>query len=323
MRHFQKRIVVFLVALFTLAIGGLAFGQGKYPEKPITLIVHAGAGGGGDIFARTLASGIDKDKLLPQPIVVENKPGGGGGIAFTYVASKKKDPYFILTAVTNFLTSSVMGRIPLGLKDFTPIANFAFDEYMLIVNANSKYKSMKDLIADAKANPKKISVGGAAPGSADSICIYIIEKAAGVEFNKIIYKSGGEINAALMGGHVVVAMTNPGEALEGVKAGKTRILGVLSEKRLPSAPNVATMKEQGFSAIYAQNRGIVAPADIPADARKVLEQAFFKYTKTDIYRKYLADNMLSNAWMDGETFGKWQVEEAQNYKTILKNMGLM
>ncbi len=264
MRHFQKRIVVFLVALFTLAIGGLAFGQGKYPEKPITLIVHAGAGGGGDIFARTLASGIDKDKLLPQPIVVENKPGGGGGIAFTYVASKKKDPYFILTAVTNFLTSSVMGRIPLGLKDFTPIANFAFDEYMLIVNANSKYKSMKDLIADAKANPKKISVGGAAPGSADSICIYIIEKAAGVEFNKIIYKSGGEINAALMGGHVVVAMTNPGEALEGVKAGKTRILGVLSEKRLPSAPNVATMKEQGFSAIYAQNRGIVAPADIPA-----------------------------------------------------------
>jgi len=323
MRHFKEWFIMFFVALFIIVSGGSTFGQGEYPAKPITLIVHAGAGGGGDIFARTLSMGIEKNKLLPQPIVVENKPGGGGGIAFTYVASKNNDPYFILTAVTNFLTSSVLGRIPVGIKDFTPIANFAFDEYMLIVNANSKYNSLKDLIADARANPRKISVGGAAPGSADSVCIYLTEKAAGVEFNRIVFKSGGEINAALMGGHVEVAMTNPGEALEGLKAKKIKILGVFSENRLPMAPDVPTMKEQGINAVYAQNRGIVAPAGIPKESRKVLEQAFFKYTKTDTFKKYLSDNMLSLAWMDGETFGIWQMKEIRRYEVILKDMGLM
>ena len=76
---------------------------------------------------------MEKDKLLPQPIVVENKPGGSGGIAFAYVAGKKKDPYYLVTAVTSFLTTPLMGLTPVGLKDFTPVANFAFDEYMLMV----------------------------------------------------------------------------------------------------------------------------------------------------------------------------------------------
>ena len=134
---------------------GNALGAGKYPEKPITLIVHAGAGGGSDIFARTLSAAFEKEKLLPQPIVVENKPGGSGAIAFAYVAGKKKDPYFLLTAVTSFMTTPLMGLTPVGLKDFTPIANFAFDEYMLMVNPKSKYKSVKEIIADAKANPEE------------------------------------------------------------------------------------------------------------------------------------------------------------------------
>ena len=97
-----------------------------------------------------------------------------------------------------------------------------------------------------------------------------------------------------------MAITNPGEALELYKAGKVKILGVLSEKRLAGAPEIPTMKEQGINAVFVQNRGLTAPADIPADARKVLEEAFFKYTKTDVFKKYCKDNMLSEAWMDGD-----------------------
>jgi len=93
-----------------------------------------GAGGGSDIFARTLAAAADKNKLLPQPIVVENKPGGSGGIAFAYVAGKKNDPYYLLTAVTSFLTTPLMGLTPVRSQRLHPIANFAFDEYMLMVS---------------------------------------------------------------------------------------------------------------------------------------------------------------------------------------------
>jgi putative tricarboxylic transport membrane protein len=323
MKTLNRLSVWLLVALFITTGVGNALAAGSFPDKPVTLVVHAGAGGGSDIFARTLASSVEKDKLLPKPLVVENKPGGSGGIAFAYVAGKKKDPHFMVTAVTSFITTPLMGLTPVSLKDFTPIANFAFDEYMLMVRADSKYKSMKDIVADAKANPKKITVGGTQLGSSDSICTYLIEKAAGIQLNYVVFNSGGEVNAAVLGGHVNMMVANPGEALELYKAGKVRILGVYAEKRLAGSPDVPTMKEQGINAVYVQNRGLCAPADIPADARKVLEDALFKYTQTDTSKKYIKDNMLSDAWMGGVAFGKFLDEWNGKYAVILKDMGLI
>ena len=147
-------------------------------------------------------------------------------------------------------------------------------------------------------------MGGTQLGSSDSICAYLIEKAAGVQFNYIVFSGGGEVNAALLGGHIDMAVANPGEALELYKAGKVRVLGVYAGEASCRRPDVPTLKEQGINAIYVQNRGLCAPADIPADARKVLEEAFFKYTKTETFKKYCKDNMLSEAWMDGAAFGE-------------------
>ncbi len=323
MKNLSKLSVLLFAALFIITGVGPALGAGNYPEKAVTIIVHASAGGGSDIFARTMAASFEKDRLLPKPLVVENKPGGSGGVAFAYVAGKKKDPYYLVTAVTSFLTTPLMGITPVGLKDFTPIANFAFDEYMLMVNPKSKYQSVKEIIADAKANPKKLTIGGTQLGSSDSICAYLVEKAAGIQLNYIVFNGGGEVNAALLGGHIDMAVSNPGEALELAKAGKVKLLGVYSEKRLPGAPDVPTMKEQGVDVTYVQNRGLVAPAGIPADAKKVLEEAFAKYMKTDVFKKYLTDNMLSPAWMDGDTFGKWLEKENTRYASILKDMNLI
>ncbi len=319
--RYMLSMVLFFMMTFGLLGGGYAIGA--FPERPINLIVHASAGGGSDIFARTLAAAFEKDKLLPQPVVVENKPGGSGAIAFGYVAGKKGDPYFLCTAVTSFLTTPLSGKSPVGLKDFTAIANFCFDEYMVIVKTDSRFKSMKDIVAEAKAKPKMVTVGGTQLGSSDSICAYLIEKEAGVKLNYIVFNSGGEVNAALLGGHVDMGVANPGEALELMKAGKVRVLGVFSEKRLESASDIPTMKEQGIDAIYVQNRGLVAPADIPADARKAIENALFQYTKTETFKNYIKTNMLSEAWMDGETFGKWLEKENKRYKEVLTEMGVL
>jgi putative tricarboxylic transport membrane protein len=323
MKTSVRMLTVTLVALLlSLAVvaGGEAAG---FPDKPITLVVHAGAGGGSDIFARTMAAANDKEKYLPQPIVVENKPGGSGAISFAYVAGKKGDPYFMLTAVTSFLTTPILRKSTIGYKDFTPLANFAFDEYMLMVKGDSKYKTVKDVVAFAKANPKQMTVGGTQLGSSDSVCSYLLEKAAGIQLNYIVFNSGGEVNAALMGGHIDLAVSNPGEALELAKAKKVRLLGVYAEKRLPGAPDVPTLKEQGLDALYVQNRGLVAPGGIPEDARKTIEAAFQKYMKSDIFKKYVTENMLSEAWMDGPTFGKWLDKEHARYAELLKEMGLL
>lgn len=323
MRTFGVGSVGILVALGLILEAGGTGVAATFPEKPITLVVHASAGGGSDIFARTLAAANDKEKYFPQPIVVENKPGGSGAIAFAYVAGKKNEPYFLVTAVTSFLTTPILRKSPVTYKDFTPIANFAFDEYVIIVRTESKYKAMKDIVADAKANPKKITVGGTQLGSSDSICAYLIEKAAGVQFNYIVFNSGGEVNAALLGGHIDFAVANPGEALELAKANKVRNLGVFAEKRLAGAPEVPTLKELGIDAVYVQNRGLVAPGGIPGDARKALEAGLQKYTKSGIFKKYVSDNMLSEAWMDGPTFGHWLDKEHARYQTVLKDMGLL
>ena len=319
MRVVAVAVMAILLGL-TVVAGGEAAG---FPEKPITLVVHAGAGGGSDIFSRTMSAANDKEKYLPQPIVVENKPGGSGAISFAYVAGKKGDPYFMLTAVTSFLTTPILRKSQIGYKDFTPLANFAFDEYLLMVKGDSKYKTVKDVIAFAKANPKRMTVGGTQLGSSDSVCSYLLEKAAGIQLNYIVFNSGGEVNAALMGGHIDMAVSNPGEALELAKANKVRLLGVYSEKRLPGAPDVPTLKEQGLDATYVQNRGLVAPAGIPEDARKTIEAAFQKYMKSETFKKYVDENMLSEAWMDGPTFGKWLDKEHARYSELLKEMGLL
>ena len=322
MKSCRTLSLLLIAVLFVVFGSGNAFGAGKYPEKTITLIVQAGAGGGSDIFARTLAATVEKERLLPQAIVVENKPGGSGGIAFAYVASKKKDPYYLATAVTSFLTTPIMGLTPVSYKDFTPVANFAFDELVLMVSAKSKFKSVREIVAFAKANPKKVTVGGTQLGGSDSICAHLIEKAVDIKFNFIVFNGGGEVNAALLGGHVDIAFGNPCEALELYKAGKVNLLGVFAGKRMVAAPDIPTMKEQGVDTILQAHRGLVAPAGIPADARKVLEETLFKYTKTDIYKKYVADNMLTEAWMDGVAYGKALDGWSAKYTSILGEMGL-
>jgi putative tricarboxylic transport membrane protein len=324
MHNVKKSALLFLgIFLVVTFFSGMASAQGRFPTKPVTIVVHAGAGGGSDIFARTLAAGFEKDKILPQPIIVENRAGGSGAIAFAYVAGKKKDPHFMVTAVTSFMTTPLLGLTPVGIKDFTPIANLAFDEYMLMVRTNSRFRTLQDIVTEAKANPKKITIGGTQLGSSDSICTYLLEKEAGIRLNYIVFNSGGEVNAALLGGHVDLAITNPGEALELFKAGRVRILGVYSEKRLPGAPDIPTMKEQGVNAVYVQNRGLVAPADISVEARKTLEEALLRYTRSETFQKYLRDNMLSEAYMDHAAFSKFLEEWNVRFAAILTDMGLL
>jgi putative tricarboxylic transport membrane protein len=322
----NKKCITTLLALLAMIVVlgmGTAFAAGKFPEKPITLVVHAGAGGGSDLFARTFAAGIEKGKLLPQPVIVENKPGGSGAIAFAYTAGKKKDPYYMVTATPTILTTPIMGMAPVSYKDFTPIGNLAMDEFMVMVGPKSKFKSLNELIAYAKANPKKVTVGGTMLGGPDSMCTKQIEKAAGVQFNYVAFAGGGESLAALIGGHVDMSIENPGSALDLQKAGKVNILCVFSAKRLAAAPDVPTAKEQGVDVLFVQNRGLCAPAGIPDDAFKVLEKAVADYAKSETFKKYCKDNALSESYMNGAEFGKFLDEWNGKYAVILKEMNLI
>jgi putative tricarboxylic transport membrane protein len=323
MKRISKVTVFVLATLFVVLGMSGALQAANYPEKPINLIVPCGAGCGADVLSRAMAVTFQKNKLLPQPFIVENKPGASHAIANAYVASKKKDPYTIVATAPLFITTPLLGGTPITYKDFTCIANLVSEYYMVIVPGNSKYKTAKDFVAAAKANPKQLSFGGSGVASGDFISGHLFAKAAGITLNSISYDGGGQVMAALLGNHLDAGAGTISELLELYKAGKIRILGVLAEKRLDSFPEIPTMKEQGFDAISSIRRGIAAPSDIPADARKILEDSFHKYIESDDFKKYAKENQFTIDWQDGKAFEKWAESASISYLTVLKEMGLI
>jgi putative tricarboxylic transport membrane protein len=293
-----------------------------FPQKPITYVVASEPGSGSDITARLAAATIGKYKLLSQPVNVENKPGGSMCVATSYVTGKKKDPHFLMAATITQVLNPLRDLCPISYSDMTPIANLSFDDAMLVVNANSRFKTINELVAFAKTNPETVMVGGHMFGSITSIETFLLERGAGIKLKYVSFGSGDALTA-LLGGHVDIASSQPLEALELIKAGKVRPLGVLTEKRLQHLPNVPTLKEQGIDVVgVGLNRGVLAPKDIPDDARKALEQAFFKFSQTDEYKKFHRDNALSEAFMDGAAYGKWMDQKSKALAAMLKDLGV-
>ncbi len=296
----------------------------KFLTKPIEFVVSAAAGGGSDIMARTMQAIIEKEKLTTHPIAVVNRGGGGGAIAHTYVAGKKGDPHIWLTSSTGILQTPLLRKSKENYKDFTALSTLAYDNFLVMVRADSPYRTMKDLITAAKKRPGELKVGGTSSHSSDAIITYGIEKEAGVKFNFIPFKSGGEVMVALLGGHIDLASANPCEALAQMGAAKVWVLGASTEKRLAETPDIPTLKEQGINVVYRQFRSIAAPKDIPREAVKYYEELFKKLSETKSWKeKYIKENMLSAEYLNSaETFKFW---EGQNewFANIMKEMGLI
>lgn len=314
-------LVLLLAILFLVPNESL--GQ-KFLTKPIEFVCHAAAGGGSDIMARMMQSIIVKEKILTHTIAVVNRPGGGGAIAFAYVAGKKGDPHFWLTATTSFLTTPLLGKSKYTYKDFTPLVNLAYDDFFVTVRADSPYKTMKDLIADAKKRPGQINTGGTyAPGT-DALISHMIEKAAGVKFNYIPFKSGGEAMVALLGGHIELFLPNPCEALAQVEAKKVRILAVASEKRLAAAADIPTLKELGINATFQQVRSIAAPKDLAPEAIRFYEELFRKLAESKMWKeKYIQENMLTWDYKNSAETGKLWEANNEACARVMKEMGVI
>lgn len=325
----QERFGSFGLAAIGALVGlGLAAtaAHAEFPEKPITLVVASDPGSGSDITARLVAGIVEKYKILPQPIIVENKPGGSMCVATGYVAGKDGDPYYLMAATITQVLNPLRGQCPISWADMTPVSNLSFDNSLLVVRADSKYKSLDELVVAAKAAPETVSFGGHMAGSINAIETTMFEDAAGIKLKFVAFGgsgSGGDPMTALLGGHVDLIMAQPLEALELSRAGKIRILGALTDARIANMPDTPTVKEQGIDVTgIGLNRGILAAKNIPDDARKVLEDAFKKVSETEEYKKFHADNALSEGYLDGAAFEKWMAERSEMLASVLKDLGL-
>lgn len=316
------RALHLLGAIFWPFFAGLAVGAEWTPTQPLKIVAHTAPGGGADLFARQVGEIVRQAKLLPVPIEVMNRSGGGGAIAINFVHEKRGDPSYLL-CVTNVLLTTPMTQKGLPTyKDFTPVAVMATDTNAIHVLASSPYRTTRDLIEAARSRPNAITHAFGAFGGTDHIIGFQLAKATGVQFKYVAFKGGGEAAVALLGGHVDFVTGNPGETRAHVEAGKLKVLGIVGDKRLSIFPDVPTLKEQGIplSGTYAVFRGFVAPPGIPRGAGEGYAEVLRKVMETSDWKRYVADNQLVEEYNDAAGMAKFLEERNARLAQVLSEI---
>lgn len=297
---------------------------GFVPTKDIEFVVPYSPGGGSDINARTLAQVIKNEKLVDKNMIIVNKPGGTGAVGNAYTFSKKGDPHTIMTWVSGQQAATVVNKAEVSLKDLTPIATLALDSFLVLVKANSPYKTFDDLVKAAKANPEKITIGGAGATQEDYLIYHMINKHAGAKLKYVTFNSGGEAMTALIGGHIDVVSSNPNEVIAQIEAGELRALAATSEERLASPlDKISNFKELGYPEIQlTQFRAVAGPPGMPQEAVKYWEDVFKKVSESkDWQDNYIKKYHLKSDFKNAEESKKYFEEALNMYLEIHKEAG--
>jgi len=284
----------------------------QFPARGILVIVPYAAGGGSDVSARLLAR--DLEPILGKPVTVENRAGGGGWIGWGALAGSKPDGYTIgyinaPSMFAGYLDKAQGGGRKENLESFTPLINHVVDPNLWAVRPDSKFKTVKDVIDEAKRRPGTVTLNGGGHGTDDHVAALGIGANNGTSFQMVHFRGTPEGKTQVLAGNIEVLACNVSEVAEDVKAGQFRILGVMAAERSPFIPNGPTFREQGFNEVWAVSRGIAAPAGLPKDVETALVDYLEKtisskehkakaealaldpqIIKGDDYRKFLKDN---------------------------------
>jgi putative tricarboxylic transport membrane protein len=319
----SKLLWIALAALFGVSTPA-ALAQGFKPTRPVELVVHTGPGGGSDVLARAIAVMAEKEKLLPVRMQVVNKSGGSGAVASAYLAEKRGDPHTLGLFTGVWLTTPLTSaEAKVTLRDLTPIARLVLEPAVIAVKADAPYKTLADFIDAAKKDPGQLKQSGGSVTSRDNVVRQLLQKATGSRWAFVSFPGGGERIAALLGGHVNMMVIEPEEAGEHIRAGNMRLLAQVSETRLPSYPNVPTLKEAGFDVpVVPQVRGVVAPPGIPKENIEYWEDFFRRLTRTPSWRKYIADNQFEDGYQNAAELAKFYDEFTGRMREILKDAGI-
>ena len=318
MKHL--RIIAALLVLLpvlTFANGNKDNQGDSYPSKPITLIVPSSAGGGTDTMARLFAE-IAKDKI-GQNFVIVNKSGAGGQIGFEAIAASKADGYTIGCAFTPHIGAHIAaGRAKYTLDSFKPLSNYVTDPGVLVVNADSKFKTLDDVIAAEKAKSGSLTAATTGPGGDDFFALVSFNKAAGINIKEVPSKGSSEEKANILGGHVDLAFMNYSQIEANYKAGDARILAVMTPERLPYDQDLPTFKELGYNVLSDSSRGFIAPAGIPDAAYEKLVAVFAEVVKDPKFLEAAKGQLLLN-YMGADDYSKYLNQVKDTAVSVFEN----
>ena len=261
----MKGIFRAFAAIMVVLVCGTSFAQQGFPSKPVHLLIPYAPGGAVDILGRTL--GEELSKKWGQPVLVENRTGAGGVIASQVVAKAEPDGYtLIVVAMGHSINPYLYANLPYDtFKDFTPISLLGSSPNVLVVAANSPYKSLADVLAAAREKPGSLAYGMAGNGTSTHLAGELLKYMAKVNIAPIAYKGGAPIIVDLLGGHIPLSFNNIPESISHINNGSLRPLGVTSATRSEALPNVPTIAEAGVPGYDTSVWwGLLGPAGLPA-----------------------------------------------------------
>jgi tripartite-type tricarboxylate transporter receptor subunit TctC len=315
-----RTLIVGALAALGLLTGAPAKAQ-EFPTKPVTFVVPWPAGGSTDLAIRALADATQKH--LGQPIVIDNKPGAAGTLGPAQMAANAKpDGYTIAQIPITVFRLPFMTKVTFDPnKDFTYIAGLTAYTFGVVVKSDSQWKTFKDLIGYAKANPGKVKYGSPGSGTSLHIGMEQIAKQTGVKWTHVPHKGGAELNAALLGNHIdAIADSTSWAAL--VNSGDFRLLVTWSPNRSKNWPQVPTLQEQGISLVLNSPYGVAGPKGMDPKVVKVLADAFAKGVKEPSYAEALKKFDQELAFLDTAAYRKHVVEQIEEARTQVEELGL-
>lgn len=327
--NFVKSLGAGALALASLGLASHASAADWTPTKPVEFVVTAGAGGGTDIFTRTIQSIIQKNNLITQPIVVTLKGGGSGAEGFVYGKSTPGDAHRLIFGTSNEWLLPLVAKVAWKREDFVPVAAMAFDEFILWTRPDAPWKSAKDYVAAAKAG--NVKMGGSQSKDLDETLVKIFEKAAGIKLTYIPFKSGGEAAVQLAGGHIDSNTNNPAENVGQWKAGQAVPLCVFSSQRLAAGPKVTdTMgwsdiplcKEQGIPVDeYKMPRAVYLPGGVTPEATKFWVDVLQKVFNTPEWKEYIERTSQSGNFLAGKAFADYAAKDEERTRKVFDEAG--
>lgn len=318
-----SRAALILIVLATTGVS-TALAQETYPAKPITLVVPFPPGGVADIVARPAADAMSR--VLNQPMVIENKSGAGGGIGMAYVAKSKPDGYTLLMALSSISilpeADRVTGRSPMfQLDQLVPIARFTADPTVLAVRADSPWKTLQEFVDDARKRPGAITYGSSGNYGTMHVPMEMLSGSAGVKLLHVPYTGAGPAVIGLLGGNIDAVASGPSTVIQHVKAGKLRVLASWGDKRLASLPDVPTLSESGYDAVFFQWSGLFAPAGTPEPVLVRLRQAARAAAADARFMAALATVETPIQYMDAPELQRFWDADAKKLGEVVRRVG--
>ncbi|MEA3193298.1 MAG: putative tricarboxylic transport rane protein [Betaproteobacteria bacterium] len=301
-----------------------ALAQESYPSKPITMVNPFPPGGVADVVGRPLAAIMEKN--LKQPVVMINRPGAGGAVGMASVAKGPSDGYTILMGLSSIsifpVADRVNGKTPaFELSDFAPIALVTADPTVLVVRTDGPYKTLKDFVDAAKANPGKINYSSSGVYGTLHVAMEIFAASAGIKLFHVPYQGGGPAVTALLGGQVEALASGPAAAIGQIRGGKMRALASWSTERLKLLPDIPTFKELGYDAEFYIWSGVFVQAATPPAIQTRLRAAIREAATSEEFRAAMEKVSTPVSYLDAPEFKKYWDRDAARLKVAVEKIG--